>query len=480
MMNTEILIKIWLYSTVLIGSQFMQAQNLVGNIILASDEFDGTGDAVAISDVGNRIIVGSDLKTVNNVEKAGVTKVYQLNGDTWEQLGQDISGTLDDEEVGNSVCISSDGNRIAVGSSLGAMVYDLVGSSWQQVGSLLTLPIMEAGADIDELKFSDDANTIVVGGNSTGIEVVVFELSGNQWVQKGNDLPIDLRLDVALSGDGNRIAAYAASTVQQFDKDIHVYEFQNNVWTIVGDIIKLPDGYRWSEAFDMAGNGKRVITALENKNGSSDGAIATYDLIDGAWVLNESFPSLDVFTTFGPSLRVSHDGNTFVFGNSYDFSVIDETSVVVYQFINEQWELLGSMLPGATHDESAEGHVDITADGSRIVMGGNKNSPGDFRGFVKVYDYGAFVGVEDQTNKTDVKLYPNPTSGNFTVKMSELNSAITDIVVYDIWGQTILSERIQSSSKKYQFSIASQPAGIYIVKLMNEEQEFLTEKVIKL
>jgi len=92
---------------------------------------------------------------------------------------------------------------------------------------------------------------------------------------------------------------------------------------------------------------------------------------------------------------------------------------------------------------------------------------------------GVVSSLQGLPEESEFEIFPNPTSGNFTVEMSELNSAIIDIVIYDIWGQTILSERIQGSNKKYQFSIASQPAGIYIVKLMNEGHHFTARKVIK-
>ncbi len=72
---------------------------------------------------------------------SGQVRVYELVGITWSQVGQDIDGTDGNDNFGHSVSISDDGSRIAVGAVgyIGdagyVRVYDLVANFWTQVGS---------------------------------------------------------------------------------------------------------------------------------------------------------------------------------------------------------------------------------------------------------------------------------------------------------------------------------------------------------
>ena len=46
-----------------------------------------------------------------------VMEIYENNGGTWQQIGQDIDGEAADDNSGNSVSLSSDGSLVAIGAS---------------------------------------------------------------------------------------------------------------------------------------------------------------------------------------------------------------------------------------------------------------------------------------------------------------------------------------------------------------------------
>ena len=453
----------------------MYAQNLVGDIIVGTEKLDGTGDAVAISGTGDRVIVGSDFEIINDTVKAGVARVYELNGNQWQQIGQDITGESNDDEVGNSVCISSDGNRIAVGSSLGAKVYDFSGSAWQQVGGLMTLPTMNAYTDIDRIRLSDDANTLLIAGNTSGVDIAIFELVGNEWVQKGDSLPTDLRSSMALSANGNRIAVIAKSSVPDLNWEIRVFELQDNTWEIVGDTIRPPQGFWFAEGFDIAGDGNRIVAALEDPENSGDAGVATYDLAGDVWMLDTALVELFVPTRWGTTLRLSGDGNTFVFGTTFDFSVVDQTYVVAYRFIGEEWVLLGDTLQGYAHDETAEGHVDITDDGSRIVMGGIKRALEDSLGFAKVYDYSNVTGVEDYAEAVSTTLYPNPARDELHIVLDKGHERAA-IQLFNVNGQLVYKQSLLGTHSSVPLP---ETPGIYLLILETASGERVGYKVIK-
>ena len=110
------------------------------------DGVDGSqlGSSVALNDTGNRIVIGSPGM---GEEQTGSTRVYELNDQTWIQLGDPIVGTFTHGHSGNSVDIDGSGNRIVVGSRLSdtnglsdsgsIRVYDWSGELWVQIGDLI-------------------------------------------------------------------------------------------------------------------------------------------------------------------------------------------------------------------------------------------------------------------------------------------------------------------------------------------------------
>jgi hypothetical protein len=92
------------------------------------------------------------------------------------------------------------------------------------------------------------------------------------------------------------------------------------------------------------------------------------------------------------------------------------------------------------------------------------------------------VGISDELLINRIKLYPNPTTNNFTLEVESiyaLNEAI-DILVYDNVGRIIKSGALtKTGSGKIKISLARYVSGTYFVKCFNSsfEKNF---KVIKL
>jgi hypothetical protein len=81
----------------------------------------------------------------------------------------------------------------------------------------------------------------------------------------------------------------------------------------------------------------------------------------------------------------------------------------------------------------------------------------------------ANTGTEEQpviATRTTFKLYPNPTSGNFTVEQT--GGGLADEVkveIYSMRGERLLSSGMMSMQQKLELSIADYPAGLYFVKV---------------
>lgn len=93
----------------------------------------------------------------------------------------------------------------------------------------------------------------------------------------------------------------------------------------------------------------------------------------------------------------------------------------------------------------------------------------------------ALIGENVITKNTDLSVYPNPSTGEFTVKYDVQKRADIKIDIYDLKGDLIKAVVNQPSQYegKYQVpvNLNELPAGIYFVNLINGEKKF-TEKVV--
>ena len=163
----------------------------VGSDIDGEAANDSSGWSVSISSKGSRVAIGA---TGNDgaASGAGHARVYNLTGGAWVQVGSDIDGEAALDNSGYSMSLSSDGSRVAIsairndgaGSNAGHVrVYDLTGGAWVQVGSDI-----EGEAALDNsgqsVSLSSDGSRVAIGahqnvGGGTGAgHVRVYELSG--------------------------------------------------------------------------------------------------------------------------------------------------------------------------------------------------------------------------------------------------------------------------------------------------------------
>ena len=143
----------------------------VGNNIDNENVGDNTGYSVAMSLDGNRIIVGSHVSFGVNGQGSGQSRIFeQVDGD-WTQVGNHINGENAYDYSGWSVNISGDGKRVIVGSPFNAgvngnsghaRVYHEVDGKWFQLGNDI-----DGENTLDQAGFSvaisSDGERVIVG-----------------------------------------------------------------------------------------------------------------------------------------------------------------------------------------------------------------------------------------------------------------------------------------------------------------------------
>jgi len=81
----------------------------------------------------------------------------------------------------------------------------------------------------------------------------------------------------------------------------------------------------------------------------------------------------------------------------------------------------------------------------------------------------------------DLKIYPNPNHGIFTLEFREKTYGLIDVYVYDLKGTVLFGEQVNVDNEIYSASIdiAQAPAGVYFL-LIKREDASLTQKIEKL
>jgi len=87
-----------------------------------------------------------------------------------------------------------------------------------------------------------------------------------------------------------------------------------------------------------------------------------------------------------------------------------------------------------------------------------------------------FTGIEEKAQSFDIKVYPNPTTGELTIENGELG--IESIEIFDLHGKKQSSHHLITSSSYQNLNISHFPAGVYFVKITTDSGE-MVKKVVK-
>jgi hypothetical protein len=98
------------------------------------------------------------------------------------------------------------------------------------------------------------------------------------------------------------------------------------------------------------------------------------------------------------------------------------------------------------------------------------------------YISGPLLSINNHENLivNDVRVFTNQTNTSITVDASSLNENLVEIIIYNLNGQKLISEKINkhliSNNQQYQFDVSVLSKGIYFVKVVSDN----TSKTIKM
>ena len=343
----------------------------------------------------------------------------------WKQVGPYIPGEAAFDQAGFSVDISADGKRVIVGAPKNdGTGGDLSGHARVFQFHDLKRKWLQVGNDIDgESKFSSAGMS--VGMSSNGKRVIlgapfhdengfnsgharVYEEVGGKWFQIGPDIHGEAKDDLAgfsvdMDSHGKRIIVGAHGNNGNGENSGHarVFEQSNSTWVQVGNAINgdaAHDGF--GESVGMSSDGKRVIIGSSsiNGNGYLSGRVRVYQLEDilGEWVqVGANIDGEASGDLSGASVDISSNGTRIVIGARWNDGNGEWSGHArVFQENLLEWVQVGKDIDGEEAGDWSGRSVSMSADGSLVAIGApfNKDN-GKEAGHVRVYteEKGAWV-----------------------------------------------------------------------------------------
>ncbi len=367
-----------------------------------SDQISGTsnyeyfGHAVAINQDASIIAVGSYGKDITvgstNQTDAGQVIVYQKLSTTasgtvnWVQLGNPIQGTSSSQNYGYQLAMSLDGKRIVVRNK----VFEYSGGNWIQLGNDLSLS--PSTSSNNSLAMNVFGNVVAVGNNSY---VEIFSLTNGVWSRKGQRIDQESSSDysnvVDLSYDGNTLAigAHQNDGGGSNAGHVRVYHYQADLWTQLGSDI---DGDSSSDYFgkSVSLNADASILAVgayqdDTSANNNEGSVKVYQkttTASGTIQWSQQGATLRGFQSssyFGYDVSLDAEGTTLVAGAQNGRGYAE-----VFKYDGSAWASTGKNIEGLTSSESFGNSVAISKDGTAVIVGGPDYSSA--KGVVRVYD----------------------------------------------------------------------------------------------
>ena len=381
-----------------------------------------SGESVSLSSDGSIVAIGTP-HTRGNINNAGLVRIYQWNGSSWNQLGSDLDGETyfngnfgRGEEFGSSVALSSDGSIVAIGAPksidydywdpmLGQVrIYQWNGSSWNQLGGDIGAPNRsdsEAWGISDDfghsVALSSDGSIVAIGapfndrnGSDSGL-VRLYQWNGSSWNQLGSDIDGEASDDwsgysVALSSDGSIVAIGAPDRSGNSAGHVRLYQWNGSSWNKLGnDIDGEVSGDESGRSVALNSDGSIVAIGTPFNN-EERGHVRLYQWNGFSW--NQLGSDIDGWSNSqsGRSVALSSDGSIVAIGAWHASNYSGQ--VILYQWNGSSWNQLGNNIDGEARDDFSGGRVALSSDGSIVAIGAHSNDGNIERsniGHVRVY-----------------------------------------------------------------------------------------------
>jgi hypothetical protein len=89
------------------------------------------------------------------------------------------------------------------------------------------------------------------------------------------------------------------------------------------------------------------------------------------------------------------------------------------------------------------------------------------------------TSLDEVVNETNVSVYPNPSSGKFTISTKESIIGKTEVIMYNVLGAKVYAQSINMNGKTAEIVAEELPSGIYLLQLTNNGKQYTQRVTIK-
>ena len=465
------------------------SQTQLGSDLIGESFEDQFGTAIALSDDGTIVAVGS-IRNKEVATFAGHVRLYQWVNESWTQLGTDIDGMNSDDLLGTSVALSADGLVVACGApengapSGYVVIREWDGTAWSPKGEILE------GLSIGDkfgtsVALSSDGNRVAVGathaddGGGNSGQVRVYDWQDNQWVQTG--LPINgVAISdvsggaVSLSADGNRLAigSHENDETDTAAGQVRVFEWSDaEGWNQIGRALNgeaTRDESGSTVVLSADGNRLAIGAPFNDGNGIWSGHVRVYEWLTNDWIqLGNDIDGEDELDRSGISLDMGLNGNRLVIGalnNGGNGSQAGHARV--YEWMDNKWMQIGEDIDGDKAQDLMGWGAAISEDGQIVAVGAPINGS-DFAenaGYVRVLSLRDLVSTSIRSTREQevLQVYPNPAKN---VLYLDLDLPDVDVVTLEIQhtnGQQLF-QKIVPKNQLAELDISDLPSGFFTI-----------------
>lgn len=421
----------------------------LGNPFIGTVPFGYVGGGLSLNDSGDILAVGT--QNVDNGK--GKVNLYKFFNNTWNPLGNELNGELDKENFGFNVKLNKTGDVLSVGSLNGAVVKvfdyhcDLVAPSFTETISICegstALLTVDANGNTVSWYDSENATTPVFVGES--FETSSLNQDTTYWAAYSNDfncnstrtaVQVKVLAKPVLNLETTNVTACYNQTTNLYASSpnnvIFWYANENDQdYLYHGNLFVTPTLTQtttyWVEAYNIT-TGCRSERVEVTVN-------VLAEILKPVAETNQEF---SVGQTLN-DLVVTHEHPIKWFADEYLTIELESTTELVDNYTYYVVQFVGNCISEA---------VAVTVK--------SKN-----------------LGINDQLNQ-EIVLYPNPTTDFVHL---EIPSTIKS-VKYEIY--SALGEKISegSTNNKTKISLKNFGKGFYIMKLVTENNESITKKIL--
>jgi hypothetical protein len=404
---------------------FTQDQELIGE---GSDDLFGW--SVDLSGDGKTIIIGAIGNNAGQANQSnnGQARVYRntyyasSNSWGWALLGSEINATAASVESGYDVSITSDGNRIAIGTpgQDKMRVYDLnISNNWVLQGNGYGIYTSQTAQRAGHSVSINASGTVAVMGAPTGNKVWVFDVdpAGGTGHLAGNPLIVPGTYaggSVDIDDDGNTlvVGAYKSNSERG---TVLVYDFNGTGWVQRGMTLSGVNNYD-QFGFDVSMSNDGNTIAVGSKGWDSNpnnttyeiGETAVYDWNGSAWVQRgTSIQGVNIFDQCGFSVSLSGNGNRMAIGYKGNSTATQAAGLVrIFDWNGSAWVQNGDPIYGDGVSVYSGHSVALSDNGSILAIGaiqgtGPINQFTNQEGQVRIYEGGCVVSTTAVTQNNN-------------------------------------------------------------------------------